>query len=305
MDRRSFLGTAALSCFSLGRETRQFGWIPNHGIDTPSFYQSIRKVKTKASCCLYDTYEAVVGHPWLAHDQKSYDCVAHAAGAGLDLLACQRVADSKIIEKWQGKSSTDMIYSGGRNLVGRSRRRDPGMYCSWAVKYLNQYGNLIRQSYPPYDLTKYTKETVNYWNRIGIPDSLLIEAKKHPLISYAKVNSVEEMADAITTGYHPVLFCAMLGAENNRLDEDGFLQPRGRWAHAWLAAGVDNNPRRPGICLINSHSIRFGQGPRHLNNPQGSCWVDFDIMDYHIRNSGECYALTDYRGFKGRDYVIW
>ena len=315
MDRRSFISSLIALPF-LGfsprkREKRFFGWIPNDSSRADSFYKMALKEGFNAQgygvhkqACLYKAFEAVTGYPWFAHHQVAPDCVAQATGSAVDILSCTRIAMDKKKEKWVGQSSTDMIYSGGRNFYGNTYQ--PGMYGWWAMKYLKDYGNLIRQPYPPYDLTDYTRETVRYWDHYGVADSLLIEAKKHPLLDYALIGSVEELRDAIVAG-HPGVLCMGLGGENNQLDEDGFLQPEGHWAHAWLAAGVDDNPKRPGILLINSHSIHWAKGPRHLGNPPGSAWVDFEIIDSQIKKRRDSHVISDYRGFKkpDRDYIIW
>lgn len=323
MDRRSFLsltlGSLALPSLGMAFPQRKkpfLGWIPNRYTSskengTKRFYYLCKESGFDAKdfgknkvACHYKSFEAVTGYPWLAHDQVTGDCVAQATGSAVDMLTCTRIVQDKKREKWIGKSSTDMIYSGGRNFYGNTNGQ--GMWGWWAMKYLKNYGNLIRQPYPPYNLTEYTRETVRHWDQQGIPDSLLTKAKEHPVLDYALVFSVEELRDAIVAG-HPAVLCMSMGGENNQLDNDGFLKPSGEWMHAWLAAGVDDNPKRPGILLINSHSINWGQGPRHLDNPPGSAWVDFEIIDRQLKYWGDSHVLSDYRGFKkpDRDYIIW
>ena len=176
---------------------------------------------------------------------------------------------------------------------------------NWAVKYLTEYGNLLRQKYEPYDLTPYNSETLRYWQRVGVPESLQLEAKKHPLLNYIQVSSFDEVRDTVSAGY-PVIFCALLGANDDKRDSDGFIKPSGRWAHAWTAAGVQDG-KRPGVCLVNSHGVSFGKGPKTHNQPDGSVWIDAEYIDYHIKRFNDSYAVSDYRGFVAPDrkYIIW
>jgi hypothetical protein len=176
---------------------------------------------------------------------------------------------------------------------------------SWGVKYLKEYGNLLRIEYPPYDLRPYDKESLNYWDRNGVPVALQEKAKEHPLINFIPVKSFAEIRDAVSSG-HPVVFTSLLGANDDQRDSDGFIKPSGRWAHAWMIGGVQDG-RRPGVCLINSHGPSFGKGPKTFDQPDGSVWLDAEYVERSLSEFSDSYALTDYRGFIApeKKYVIW
>jgi len=164
---------------------------------------------------------------------------------------------------------------------------------------------LLRQQYPPYDLTPYSYETVRYWDNNGLPESLLTEAKKHPVSHYALVTSWEEVRDSVAAG-KPVIFCAMIGADDDRRDEDGFIKPRGTWPHCWCIAGVQDG-KRPGACLINSHGPLFGKGPKTHGQPDGSVWIDAKYIDNAVKKERDSFAISNYKGFEApeEDYIIW
>ena len=305
MERRDFLKLTASAPF-LGLpilEEPSYGWLPGHY----SKRSSLRNVANHLTCfgkgrvaCLWEPWKIVTGAEWLAHRQKGPDCVAHAAGAGMDLLTTIQIASGKN-EQWIAKSSTDAIYSGGR--LTSNNRFGPGMPGEWAVEYLNEYGNLLRQPYPPYDLTSCN---VQKWAKKKLPAALLEIAKQHPLVTYSPVHSWIEFRDAIAAGY-PVLFCASMGVSDSRRDSEGFVEPKGKWYHAWLGAGIDDQHSRPGACLINSFGPRWASGPKRHNQPNGSIWVDAKIIDYHCRQFGDSYALSLYKGFPKPEerYILW
>jgi hypothetical protein len=311
MNRRDFLtlaGFAALfpSGLIFPKKKQLFGWKPGHRSRLPPFGKRAKHLKYFGEgkvACLWKPYNEIVGREWLGHDQEIGDCVAHAAGSGMDFLTTKQIAMGRN-EQWIAPSSTDAIYSGGRNLIAQ-RKVSVGMWGEWAVEYLNKYGNLLRINYPPYDLAPYSRETAYFWDRKALPESLLEEAKEHPLLDYAPTNNADDARDAISAGY-PVLMCSWLGLNNSRRDSEGFVKPRGNWSHGMLLIGVDTEYRRPGFCIINSHGANWADGPTRHGQPAGSSvWVDYKVINHYLND--DCYALSNYRGFPkpDNDYVLW
>ena len=300
MIRRDFLSKVAR--LILTQDPKWHGWLPGHFTRKASLSRHLYRFGSDKVARLWEPYQEVTGNSWLAHSQEGPDCVAQATGGGMDLLTCKQIAMGKS-EKWITKSSTNVIYAGGRNLIGHDTNGG-GMMGEWAVKYLTDFGNLLRKKYLPHDLTEYSKETLKYWDKKSIPVELQEEAKKHPLLNYTPVRSYAEGRDLIAAGY-PIVFCASMGADDSRRDKDGFINPRGRWLHAWLAAGVDDMYHRPGICLLNSHTPFWGSGPKRHGQPDGSCWIDAEVFDKHCRQFQDSYALTSFKGFPKPEYVLW
>lgn len=313
MKRRDFLATALPLPFLgwIPRSQPQFGWLPGYHSSKQSFGQVAHHLDRFGSgkvACLWKPYQTVTGKSWEAHKQQGPDCVAQAAGGGMDLLTAVQIILKQSKEQWITKSNTDMIYAGGRKIIGENKLgRSGGMPGEWAVKYLKQYGNLLRQQYDDFNLTTYSKNTMRKWDNQGVPTELLTIAKEHPLLEYAPVKSWYEFRDAIAAGY-PVLWCASFYGGYSRRDEDGFIKTSNRmkWYHAWLGAGVDDG-ERPGACLLNSHGSNYGSGPKRHGQPDGSVWVDARHIDKHCRNFGDSYALSLYKGFPKpeEDYILW
>lgn len=311
MDRRNFLKSAIaipaiLSCSGFAfKGATNFGWLPGFSKSSKRVYDlgNLKNFGVDKVSCLWKAYEEVRKQEWIAHRQEGPDCVAQATGSGVDILTCCQIALEKKNENYLADSCTIAIYAGGRNLIGN--RRKAGMQTWWASEYLKQYGNLLRIIYTPYDLQEYSAERLNYYDRNGIPDSLLEKAKEHPLLNYGAVTTWEEVRDAIAGGHPVVLGTASFGGENDQRDADGFMTPSGSWAHAWLAAGCQDG-RRPGVCLINSHGASFGKGPKAFGQPDGSVWIDAKYIDRAVREEPS-YALASYKGFikPTRDYILW
>ncbi len=277
MIRREFLKAVARKI--LTQEPNRYGWIPGHCAEEPSLITRYCASGSGEIKCLWPENFVAVRQLWT-------DCVAVATAVGLDFIGGY-------------PSNSDMIFSGGRNIFGSKSK--PGMYGRWAMQYLTEYGNLLRKKYLEYDLTKYTRNSVQYWDDKGIPKALLKIAKKTPLLKYTPVYSYEDVRDAIVAK-HPCVLCMKMGADNSRRDRDGFMEPAGSWSHAWVAAGVDDT-KRPGICLINSHGPRWSSGPKHLNQPGGSVWVDAKHIDKYLKRNRDSYALASCR--QKKPYRLW
>jgi hypothetical protein len=314
MDRRSFFKSASTFLVSVwipksvfAFNSKNFGWLPNSQNLYKSLYDSgnLENFGQNKVACLWKAYEEVRKQVWNPRDQVWGDCVAQASGAGLDISTCCRIAIEHKREKYVNDSSTDMIYAGGRNLVGK-RSTGQGMQGIWAMTYLNKWGNLLKQVYGEYDLRPYNIETVRYWDKHGVPEELLQLAKKNPLLKYVQVKSWEEVRDAVAGGKPVVLCTDTFGANNDLRDEDGFIRPSGSWAHAWLVGGVQDGVR-PGACLLNSHGSSFGRGPKTYGQPDGSVWIDAKYIDRAVSKYKDSYAISDYKGFDAPEerYIIW
>lgn len=305
MKRRDFLKiTASIPFIGSPAQETLHGWRPGQYSKRSSFRSvtpHLRFFGKAKVALLYKPWEAITGRSWLAHSQKGPDCTAHSTGGALDLLTAIQIRWREQKEQWITKSSTDAIYSGARIVMHNDYGR--GLSGEKAIEYLTKYGNLLRQPYPPYDLTPYN---VKYWSKTRLPDALLEIAKEHPLLESNPVLSWPELRDAVSAGF-PVVFCASLGADNSKRDSEGFLRPRGRWNHAWLCAGVDDKYKRPGALLINSHSPYWASGPKRHEQPDGSVWVDADVIDYHCRKYGDSHALNTVKGYPKpeEDYILW
>lgn len=306
MLRRDFLALAAAQTLfpRTGKESfnpRDFGWIPGSKSTDLKTVHLYGFGKGKVSC-LWKPWKKVTGKELTPRKQAYKDCVAVASAAALDILTILQIAQGRN-ERWITKSAADPIYAGGRNNIVHGKVKH-GMQGIWAVKYLKKYGNLLMQKYGEHDFTEYSEDTSSYWEDRKLPESLLQDAKLHPLLDYAAVRTWSEIRDAVAAGY-PILYCSDMGADDSRRDSQGFMTPKGEWYHAWCIIGVDDTDR-PGACLLNSHGRNWGSGPKTHNQPDGSVWIDKKVIIKSILG-GEAYAFSSYKGFPmpKREYILW
>lgn len=292
-----------------------FGWIPDpqfqeafqEALGPYSNFFEVAPVKESGkgkTVLLYKAYAKVVDPELRSHNQGNYGtCVSHAWGLGVDILqAVEIVAGDR--EQFKAKVSTEYIYGISRVEVGGGRLRGDGSNGSWAAKAVTEYGTLHRMVYGKWDLREYSGELSREWGSKGVPDELEEIGKKHRIRKVALIKTYEEARDAIANGY-PVAVCSNYGFRTTR-DKDGFARPQGSWSHAMLACAVDDSNERPGLLIWNSWGENWISGPRRLEQPQGSFWVDADVADAMLRQR-DSYAMSDYEGFPLRqiDYKLF
>ncbi len=254
---------------------------------------------------------------WVTHNQGIGDCVSHAYGLGCDILAAHQIFGLKRAEKFIAEASTEVIYAGSRYEIGYKTHgnsrilQGDGSIGAYAAEYLKTYGVLPRGKHGKYDLTTYNASRAREWGHNGIPDELEPTAKLHPVRSYALVRSYEETRDAIANGY-PVIFCSNFGfnpecRQHNPggRDDMGFLRRCGEWWHAMCGIGVDDT-KRPGVLIQNSWGPNWVGGPKRLEQPDGSFWVDAETID-GMCAMGDTYALSQFLGFPAQrlDYILF
>jgi hypothetical protein len=171
------------------------------------------------------------------------------------------------------------------------------------VEWLLKYGILLRKPYQvggeTIDLSTYSGQRARQWGGKGVPNALEPIAKEHPVLTASLAQSYEEVRDAIANNY-AVIVCSNIGfGPTNRVlnrDKDGFLRPSGSWAHAMLFNAVDDAYQRPGCCCQNSWGTKWVVGPTRHGQPEGSFWVDADVVTKMARQ-GDTWVISDLDGF--------
>ena len=246
---------------------------------------------------LYDIIRKVAGHFPNRHQADS-DCVSQGTALAVDIAKCVDIFLKGDFERWVAETSTEDIYSGGRNIIGKSKLGNkPGCIGSWAAQYVNEYGGLPRDKYGNIDLTKYDGNKAREWGRSGftLPKEFLDIAKKHPILVVSQVNSWDEVRDLIYNGYG-VTIASSQGFSSVR-DKDGFAKPEGTWQHQMCLAGMDDESPRPGALCCNSWGS-WNSGPKRYDQPDGSFWIDADELEDRILKTGDCWAYSGYEGFQ-------
>jgi intein/homing endonuclease len=225
------------------------------------------------------------------------NCVSQGAAYAVDAVKAVDIYIKKDFESWVAETATEDIYAGSRIQIGGGRINGDGSVGAWAAKYINQYGALPRKKYGKVDLTTYSGDRARSWGRRGkgAPSSIVKIAKEHPIEVVSRVDTYEQCRDLITNGY-AVTIASMQGFSSLR-DSEGFAKPKGNWAHQMCILGVDDAYKRPGVLVQNSWGAWNG-GPKRLNQPTGSFWVDADEIEKRILRQKDSWAFSSYVGFE-------
>lgn len=187
-----------------------------------------------------------------------------------------------------------------------------GWSCSTAAKHSKSIvGLVVPGAYDGWDLTKYSSHTQTQYCR-GIPDNVLkaISASEHRVQSYSFVDSFEQVADALASGYG-VNSCGGEAWSKSR-NEHAVSHRSGSWSHSLAVIGADDtewahkNYGGPMVCLQNSWSA-WNRGPRHTHGdknlpevPVGGWWCKWSDAR---RRSFQVLSTVD--GFPPRKVTDW
>ena len=248
---------------------------------------------------LHFALEKASGRKYKPHKQGAPDCVAQAAGLGVDILSAVQIVVKKQPQIWEHKTAIEPIYGGSRvEIGGQGGKRSIGSRGHWTIEWLSRYGVLFRKEYPGgYDFTNYSAKKSQQYGRQGCPDPLESFAKLHPIKKPFICRSYSELRDCIYNGY-PVIVCSNVGFGKPRCrrDNEGFLtRKRNPWRHAMLFAGYDDTYRRPGALCFNSWGHNWVSGPTRGPQPGGTFWVDASTVTAMLKQ-GDSFALSSYVG---------
>jgi len=315
------LAVGGLSGFKLKSETYQGGWEQrqrkiDHRVNDPALVWSVPEwdgVGEGQTRLLYLDYEHVFGQKYKPRNQgQAPSCVGQAAAAAIDFLAAVEIRAGEPERRPPAPAAACVIYGLSRiEIGGLDINAGGGSNNIWAAQALKQYGVVARLNYAllGYDLREPSPERAVQFGAAGIPTGLEKIARLHPVRDYISIDSYEECRDALYMGC-PVIVGSSQGFGEGRLtrDKDGFLVPPRRrfwpsvWNHSMCIIGVSDEGRK-GCLIINSWGSTWVNGPQRFGNePEGSFWVDWEIIDRMVKQ-GDSFA---FRGFKGYpSYRLW
>lgn len=218
--------------------------------------------------------------------QTAPDCVSHGQRNALDVTRAVEIDIKGEPEMWVVRGATENIYQARQH-------RGAGMSPSVAARYVSKTGGLLlRKNYGSVDLSRYNASLgVNK----RIPREIFIdEAHKHPVRNVASIESLDELKEALANGYGCTIASGW-GFESRR-DKYGKSRPRGGWNHLMHLSGYDDDIE--GVLVVNSWGA-WNSGPKYANQPDGSFWVDYSIMERWIRDA-TIYAFSQFEGFPAR-----
>ena len=263
---------------------------------------------------LYQDYAAVYGSTYEPRNQgNAPSCVGQATAAAVDFLAAVQIAKGYDERPPYAGASAAIIYGLSRHQIGHIPPEfGGGSHCVWACQAIQQYGVVPMVDYPligVYLAEPSAKLCVEY-GRTGVSTALQDIAKLHPVIEFIKIQSFNELRDAMQNGC-PVVVGSRQGFGDTGLltrDEDGFLVPprglfrKSQWAHAMVFIGVRDSGRK-GALILNSWGPDWVQGPKAFGDePEGSFWADDEVVNKML-SYGDSYAIYCFIGYP--KYHIW
>ena len=62
-------------------------------------------------------------------------------------------------------------------------------------------------------------------------------------------------------------------------------------------SAVDDAFKRPGTLCQNSWGPNWISGPKRHNQPDGSFWIDADVLEKRILSQGDSWAYSNFVGY--------
>lgn len=315
MLRRDFLKTSAVMLLPSfrGSSVRNYGYLPPIlPSPVPTLFNTYPGLEGSGAgkiVLLYKYIEKVLGKSLPAYLQKGPDCTSMAGAMSLDITQ----AIQNILHKscWEGRVATEYLHIGGRQLV--AKRYSGGVGIEELMTFIVRHGAVFRRKYKfenqIYDFTKYDYTTTNRLSK-DFPSWLLGEGRKHRVDKVVKITTWDEACAAIRN-LQPVVIGSSVGFDGvskysgAKRDKDGFVKPKGKWYHAWALIGIDDKSKRPGGCLMNSHGENWVKGPTRHKQPNGSIWVDKDVLSKMLSQYDDCFSICTFQGCKPKKYKLW
>jgi hypothetical protein len=223
-----------------------------------------------APILLYRAWRDVLGRDPDYPAQEIGDCVSFGHGHANDLVQCIEIALGEPAE--YRETDTEFLYATSREVAGILGESD-GSYGAAAVKAMMTIGLLSREMLG--DQGAYSGQRAGAWGRDGAPAELKAQAKSFKLGAAARCSTWDELVAALAHGY-PVTTCTIQGF-NLKRDAQGFCRPEGTWGHCMFIAGVRFD--REGACILQSWGPQTPSGPRGLDQPTFSFWVDRPVVE--------------------------
>jgi hypothetical protein len=228
--------------------------------------------------------------------QDQPDCTSHASRNARDTTRATEIMVKREAESFVARGATEPTY-GARGHGGS------GMSPARAAMFENQSGFLIRQKYPPVDLSSYNGATGARWGRAGgVPKDVLDLCKSNKVGVIRQIRTIRDAVDALFNGY--ALMSGQYAAWSPAPSKDHIHQRVSPgWSHAMATVGMDFTRKFwpfDVFFIVNSWGT-WNQKPKEW--PQDfPAWVPGMIVtkseDWSVCvESEDCYAYGSIDGY--------
>lgn len=226
--------------------------------------------------------------------QEIGDCVSWGLKHATDYLACMEILRLGDQEEFH-PSYAPYFYGISRVQIGGGELgNSDGSLGSWGAEGVKKYGVLRADAD---GVPEYKGSVAKDWGRKGPPEAMIALARPHLIKSAARLNSYEQVRDALFNGY-PCTIASMKGWSMKLKDDGGksWFTGRDQWPHQMHLSGYDETGSRHGVFRGNSWGPT-AHGPQ-LDGPAGGGWQDAADLDKELRSRDtECFALSQFDGF--------
>ena len=223
--------------------------------------------------------------------QVGPDCTSHAIRNAIDT---SRAVDIEIgqPEEWVARGATEYIY-------GMRGSRSGGMNVGRGVKFLNEFGFLVRKEYDGIDLSRYNYATGDAWGSRGTPSTIKDEAAKFPARYYYNIRTVEEARDGLANGYGIV--CGSNYGNSGVRNNYGISPWDSSWNHAMAWGGCDDTGSDLLFLILQSWGLwNRGGTAKNFKMPGGSFLIRSRDAERMIRE-GECWLVGKVQGIPAQN----
>lgn len=254
----------------------------------------IKEYEGQVVCATVPTYNTLI-----TRRNKKILISGNCVGISMSqLLNVRQAIDCLVLrqpEEYRHMSSGEGTYGLVREACGM--RRGDGAYGSGAAEAVTQLGTLWMKQYGDTNLdVEYSASRCRTYGSRWCSEELKQAAKEHKILSANNVKTAEQ-AWALVGGYCPIQVCSNRGFRKSR-DEDGACRPSGSWSHAMSIIGRRTTKSgRKLFLILNSWGENWCSGPLFEDQPKGSFYADYDVVDRMLRQ-GDSYNLVDLNGFR-------
>jgi hypothetical protein len=164
--------------------------------------------------------------------QGEPDCTSHASRNARDTSRCVQILVKGEAKSFSARGATEPTY-GARGHGGA------GMSPARAAMFENKNGFLIRQKYPPVDLSVYRGEIGASWGRAGgVPKEVVDLCSSNKVGIIRQIRTINDAVDALFNGY--ALMSGQYAAWSASPSKDHIhtrISPG--WSHAMATVGMD------------------------------------------------------------------
>lgn len=218
-----------------------YGWIPDIPDRRDHLYGVVRKIPVKLPA-------KVDLRPWCSPVENQEDlgsCTANALAGALEFLM------RKDNVTFADMSRLFIYYN--ERVIEHSVKTDSGAMIRDGIKTLVKQGACLEKSWP-YTIAKFA---------VKPPNACYIEALDYQILSYSRLNTLDEMRACLGDGYPFAFgFSVYEGFETEQVAETGVVNMPGKGermlgGHAVLAVGYDDAIQR--VIVRNSWGVGWGK----------------------------------------------